>query len=163
RSAVCAAGAASSKTLRMSDWEFWIDVGGTFTDAFARRADGHLSHYKILSSGVVKGAVATGSTREKILDPARHYDPTEVWTGYRLRLRDERGQAIAESTVSHFDPRDGSLDLQTPLAIDPRAGQAYELFAEREAPLVAIRYLLGLPLAAPMPPVTVRLGTTRGT
>ena len=47
--------------FRMSNWEFWIDVGGTFTDSFARRPDGTLAHYKVLSSGVIKGAVGPGS------------------------------------------------------------------------------------------------------
>ena len=46
---------------------------------------------------------------------------------------------------------------------DPPPGAAYELRCDLEAPVVAIRYLLGLPLAEPVPPVHLRLGTTRGT
>ena len=42
----------------MSDWEFWIDVGGTFTDCLARAPDGRLLDRKVLSSGVTKGTVA---------------------------------------------------------------------------------------------------------
>ena len=38
-------------------WEFWIDVGGTFTDCFGRRPDGTLLRHKLLSSGVTKGIV----------------------------------------------------------------------------------------------------------
>ena len=38
-----------------------------------------------------------------------------------------------------------------------------ELFADEEAPILAIRKLLGLRLNEPIPPCTVRLGTTRGT
>jgi 5-oxoprolinase (ATP-hydrolysing) len=33
----------------MSDWEFWIDRGGTFTDIVARAPDGSLSAHKLLS------------------------------------------------------------------------------------------------------------------
>ena len=44
-----------------------------------------------------------------------------------------------------------------------RPARRYELAAGEEAPIVAIRYLLGLPLDEPIPPVAVRLGTTRGT
>ena len=59
----------------MAPWEFWIDVGGTFTDSFARAPDGRMTHYKILSSGTVKGAVGHGSSLDRILDPARTADP----------------------------------------------------------------------------------------
>jgi 5-oxoprolinase (ATP-hydrolysing) len=40
---------------------------------------------------------------------------------------------------------------------------AYELVSGEEAPLLAIRYLLGLGLGEPFPALSVRLGTTRGT
>ena len=55
----------------MSTWEFWIDVGGTFTDAFGRVDGGPLAHAKVLSSGVIKGAVGAGSSHRQIVDPAR--------------------------------------------------------------------------------------------
>ncbi|MCZ7140650.1 hypothetical protein O6379_24425, partial [Salmonella enterica subsp. enterica] len=31
------------------DWQFWIDRGGTFTDIVARRPDGSLATFKLLS------------------------------------------------------------------------------------------------------------------
>ena len=50
------------------------------------------------------------------------------------------------------------------MAISPASlASAYELRCDLEAPVIAIRYLLGLPLAEPVPPVVLRLGTTRGT
>ncbi|MEM9410195.1 MAG: hydantoinase/oxoprolinase N-terminal domain-containing protein, partial [Planctomycetota bacterium] len=36
-------------------WQFWIDVGGTFTDCLAQSPDGNEQVTKVLSSGVVKG------------------------------------------------------------------------------------------------------------
>ena len=36
-------------------WEFWIDVGGTFTDCLARAPYGEIRRLKLLSSGVFKG------------------------------------------------------------------------------------------------------------
>jgi len=35
--------------MRASDWQFWIDRGGTFTDIVARRPDGDLTTVKLLS------------------------------------------------------------------------------------------------------------------
>ncbi len=132
----------------MTSWEFWIDVGGTFTDSFARRPDGTLAHHKLLSSGVVKGAVGAGSTADRIVDPARGGDPDDFWTGWRLRLLDDQGQTLAESRLAGFEAATATLHLADPLAEAPAAGTPYELASEAEAPLVAIRYLLGLPHAA---------------
>src|SRR5690606_18146168 len=69
-------------------WEFWIDVGGTFTDCFGRRPDGTLIRHKLLSSGATKGAAAEGSTAQAVIDPARRRDPQDFWTGYTFQLLD---------------------------------------------------------------------------
>ncbi len=61
-----------------------------------------------------------------------------------------------------FDHSAGGLRLRG-LARAPSPGTSYELRSSLDAPLIAIRYLLGLPLAEPVPPVVLRLGTTRGT
>jgi 5-oxoprolinase (ATP-hydrolysing) len=147
----------------MSDWEFWIDVGGTFTDSFARRADGTLAHYKVLSSGVIKGAAARGSSADCVIDPARGADPPGVWDAYTLRLLDGQGRALCESLIARFDSQRGALLLTEPLSQAPVAGQSYEIFSGIEAPIIAIRYLIGIGLKHPIPPCSVRLGTTRGT
>ena len=45
----------------MSDWEFWIDRGGTFTDLVARDPTGRLRHHKLLSElGSGKDAAVEG-------------------------------------------------------------------------------------------------------
>jgi 5-oxoprolinase (ATP-hydrolysing) len=147
----------------MPTWEFWIDVGGTFTDAFARRTDGQLAHFKVLSSGVIKGTVGAGSSARRLVDPSRASDPADIWSGYRLALLDADGTIGAEATVAHFDHVTGSLAFEAPLSCEPAVGQSYELSAGILSPVLAIRYLLALPLSAPLPEVVVRLGTTRGT
>ncbi len=143
--------------------EFWIDVGGTFTDSFYRAPGGALAHYKVLSSGVVKGAVGPGSSRESIVDPTRAGDPEGIWAGFRFCLLDERGRPVFETTVDGSSRESRTLQLAEPLAGEPQHGQRYELSADVEAPIVAMRYLLACPLAQAIPPVAVRLGTTRGT
>jgi 5-oxoprolinase (ATP-hydrolysing) len=144
-------------------WQFWIDVGGTFTDCLAVRPDGRLVRHKVLSSGVTKGAAAAGSSRQVIIDPARATDPAGVWKGCQLRLVDDQGRIIARSRIAAFERETGALRLAAPLPVDPSAGQCYEIASDDEAPIVAIRYLLGLSAGDPIPPVAVRLGTTRGT
>ena len=65
--------------------------------------------------------------------------------------------------VTSFDHQTGRFTCDPPWAIDPSPGQAYELASPEEAPLLAMRYVMGLPLSERLPPVAVRLGTTRGT
>ncbi|HET6879579.1 MAG TPA: hydantoinase B/oxoprolinase family protein [Pirellulales bacterium] len=144
-------------------WEFWIDVGGTFTDCFARLPDGTLRRHKLLSSGVTKGAVRERSGRSVLVDPSRRVDPAGFWNGFGVRLLSTEGETLAEATVDSFDATRGEFVFRQPLRADPLLGQAYELHGDTEAPILAIRYLLGLPAEAAIPPVRVRLGTTRGT
>ena len=117
--------------------------------------------HKLLSSGVTKGAAAAGSSRREIIDPLRAADPPGFWTGYALRMLGPTGKVVAESIVGD-SAAGGVLRLATKLPVDVVPGQAYELSSGEEAPVVAIRYLLGLPLTAEIPHVVVRLGTTRG-
>ncbi len=146
-----------------STWQFWIDVGGTFTDCIGRSPQGRLIRHKLLSSGVTKGAVGRGSDRRRIVDPARAGDPEGFWDAHQLRLLDSAGRAVVETTAAGFDKGSATLHLAAPLPVDPQERQPYELAGGEEAPIAGIRYMLGLPLNAALPPMAVRLGTTRGT
>lgn len=141
--------------------EFWIDVGGTFTDCFVRFANGRVRRHKLLSTAVTKGTCDAGSSPIAIVDDSRKNDPAEIWTDCRLRLVDATGRATAEARVANF--ASGTLTLDPPLNAVPQIGQTYEILADEEAPTLAIRYLLGLGRHDALPPVNVRLGTTRGT
>lgn len=143
--------------------QFWLDVGGTFTDCFLQHPDGRLERAKVLSSGYTKGMVAADSTRDAILDVGRRGEPVQFWRGYRLRLLDALGAVTAEAVVADFEAATGRLRLHSPLASAPALGQSYELYSGEDSPLLGIRRLLGLPLDLPIPPCVVRLGTTRGT
>ena len=141
-------------------WQFWIDVGGTFTDCIARRPDGTLVRKKLLSSGVTKGAVGAGSTGARISAILGH-DVENFWRGYRFQLLGDDGEVLSESNVASSNKE--SLPLSSTLSVAPTSGQLFELTSSELAPIVAIRMLLGLRLDQPIPPVSVRLGTTRGT
>lgn len=144
-------------------WELAIDVGGTFTDCLAYGPNGEQLRHKLLSSGITKGTVGSHSTSSCIVDPARVDDPANFWVSFKVFLLDEMGQRIAETTVIEFDAPTGTLRLDNNLNSKLQPGTAYELACDLEAPVIGIRYLLGLPLATPVPPIRLRLGTTRGT
>ncbi|MEW4526897.1 hydantoinase/oxoprolinase N-terminal domain-containing protein [Maioricimonas sp. JC845] len=143
-------------------WQFWIDVGGTFTDCVAVTPDGEMRTFKTLSSGVTKGDVAD-RTDGAIVDPRRAGDPPGFWNGYAIRFLDAAGQEVHSGQVSNFDADSGTLTVEGGVPASVDNGYVYELTSDEEAPIVAIRYLLGLRLDQAIPEVTVRLGTTRGT
>ncbi len=145
------------------NWEFSIDVGGTFTDCLAKNPAGHIRRHKLLSSAVTKGTAGAGSTSERIVDSARAGDPTDFWMGFHCTIFDSSGIPSGETEVIGFESASGELKLSPPLSITHPSGISYELTCEHAAPVLAIRYLMGLPLAKPVPPVRLRLGTTRGT
>jgi 5-oxoprolinase (ATP-hydrolysing) len=141
-------------------WEFWIDVGGTFTDCLARSPGGSLRTLKVLSSGVTKGLIGHAEG-QAIFDPARSGDSVDFWAGYELRLLASEGAIVERRSVTASDAA-GRITLSAPLR-GALCGVRYELASGEEAPILAIRTALGLRLGDPIPPVVVRLGTTRGT
>jgi len=143
-------------------WQFWIDVGGTFTDCIARSPEGALVRHKLLSSGIVKGTVQAGSTTSEVAVD-RHHEQDDFFRGYRFRLLDQAGELVAERLVTGFHRSRGVVQLDAPLPAVPAAGAPCELASDEEAPLVAIRFILGLRRDESIPSVAVRLGTTRGT
>ncbi|MCH2124510.1 MAG: hydantoinase B/oxoprolinase family protein [Pirellulaceae bacterium] len=144
-------------------WQFWIDVGGTFTDCLARQENGPLLRRKVLSSGVMLGAVDSRSTALRIIDPTKQTDPDDFWKGYELRLFQSHGVCVGQSVIKSFDSLTGTLHLENRLNIDSRQSYTYELSAGEEAPILGIRLLLGVKLSESLPNISVRLGTTRGT
>ncbi|HEY2252966.1 MAG TPA: hydantoinase/oxoprolinase family protein, partial [Planctomycetaceae bacterium] len=177
----------------MKPWEFWIDVGGTFTDCIARSPDDRLIECKVLSSGVTRRRIGEvlgpvrfcedlarldgnrrDSTRRdppsrdpllsnKPIRDAAIRDPIDFWLGYELRFLDALGQPFFTSRIVAFDARTGAFTTAALLPESVEAGLSFELAAGEESPILAIRTVLGLRLDEPIPPVSVRLGTTRGT
>lgn len=147
----------------MNHWEFWIDVGGTFTDCLARTPTGEILTHKLLSSGMTPGVVRETPSPIQIVDPLRKGDPPEFWRSYACRLLDPSGKPLYAGRVLESDSDSGTLTLDKVLPIDLPVETRYELQGEEEAPVVAIRYLMKVPAGEPIPPIQVRLGTTRGT
>src|SRR5262245_30912042 len=112
-------------------WQYWLDVGGTFTDCLARRPDGTLLRRKVLSSGVMKGVVAENPNARIIVDERLWSFPDNFWAGYVFRLLDRNGSVTFESAI---ESSDSGLVLKSPLAFPAQLGQAYELKSPEDAP-----------------------------
>ncbi|MCA9062715.1 MAG: hydantoinase B/oxoprolinase family protein [Planctomycetaceae bacterium] len=151
----------------MAEWQFWIDVGGTFTDCIGIEPCGAIHTLKTLSSGVTTGRGRIAENPAILCDPGRVKDPPGFWNQATLRIRNPLTASHFETTVLHFDAAAGTLLLREAIPAEwipigePRI--SYELSTKWHAPVLAIRYLLRLPFDEICPPVQVRFGTTRGT
>ena len=143
-------------------WQFWIDVGGTFTDCVARRPDGRLVTHKLLSTGRTLTVCAAEATARRWRDPALRGAPDGYYEGWRF-LWAPPGQSPATRYVRRFDPARGTLDFDEPFPAIPAAGSGGEPDGGEDAPVAGIRWLLGRKLNEPLGAVRVRLGTTRAT
>ncbi len=145
------------------DWQFWIDVGGTFTDCLGVEPGGPTHRLKVLSSSQFPGRVEAIEDGRTILDAARCCDPHDFWNGYAIRFPAWEDRPAGSARVLGHDAEAGRLTLDRPCGGSLSAGQPYRLQSDEPAPLLAIRYLLRRGRREPLPPVKVRLGTTKGT
>ncbi|MCH9655256.1 MAG: hydantoinase B/oxoprolinase family protein [Planctomycetes bacterium] len=145
------------------NWEFWIDVGGTFTDCIARSPENEFVPFKTLSSGITKGRVQQICTPSTIVDPSRQGDPADFWQDYQIEFLNEEGQSIHSAQVTTFDTSSGGLSFTPSLPGTVKESAGYELSSGEEAPVLAIRWILGLKKSETISNVSVKLGTTRGT
>ena len=139
-------------------WQFWIDVGGTFTDCLAVDPAGRIRTAKVLSSGKLRArgerAEQTNRLRLRGLDEL----PDDFFAGWVLSL--DRGGFHAR--IARYESKTNEIVLQHELPPTLSIEDA-ELSAGEEAPVVAIRRFLGKRLDEPIGEVDVYLGTTRGT
>jgi 5-oxoprolinase (ATP-hydrolysing) len=142
--------------------DFWIDVGGTFTDCIARQPDGSLRTHKLLSTGRYPSTADASSGVSLWRASSLRSAPAGYFKGYRFAC-DLPGHGPLERTVTGFDAASGALSFDIPLPVAPPPETRGELFSHEEAPVAGIRWLRELGLDEPIGPVRVRLGTTRAT
>jgi 5-oxoprolinase (ATP-hydrolysing) len=149
-------------------YEFSIDVGGTFTDCI-EHSSSTIKRHKLLSSGRTLGKIEKIAAKA-IHDPLRVDDPVGFWVGTQLSVINEKDAAgnnvngIDDHTIRTIIASDtaGTLTLDSPLPTSV-IGESYEIRTELSAPIIGIHHLLGIPLNESLPPINLRLGTTRGT
>ncbi|MEZ6055524.1 MAG: hydantoinase B/oxoprolinase family protein [Planctomycetaceae bacterium] len=172
---------ANAARADLRRWQFFIDVGGTFTDCVAIAPDGGMRTAKVLSSGRVKGAARVDAGGRVLHVLGALPGGESFWNGSTLLQLDSRGNVIAEDVVDTFSTVEQRLKLLPPLSFPASMPTddsmqiadvglsadasvvTFELVPGLDAPLLAIRLILGLPPGTELPLMDVRLGTTRGT
>lgn len=139
--------------------EAWIDVGGTFTDCLVRTTSGEVLRTKILSSSRVPVSVEPMSATECRSNHLQH-DCLNFWAGAELAGFDSSGQQLVSTAI--LSSKSAGI-LQLAARVDWTSISRFEVQPNCEAPVLAVRRLLQIPLGQKLPELTVRLGTTRGT
>ncbi len=143
---------------RAKTWRLCIDTGGTFTDCLAVDPQGGRRRAKILSSSTFRARVRQARAPRRLTFAASWQAPIDFLRGGRLRWlqRDEPPLAVVGS-------RSDELLTAEELPLDLQPGERFEVAFEEEAPVLAARWLTGTAGGCALPPIDLRLATTRGT
>ena len=138
----------------MMAWRISADTGGTFTDAYAIDPQGRSSRCKVLSSGVLRARVRPGVVPEQLYLEGLPDLPAEVLRGFRACAEGEMRRVLA------WEPVAGVVTLEAAFSALPKR---LDLTTGEEAPVLAARLLTATPGDCPLPPLDMRLATTRAT
>ncbi|OYP37641.1 hydantoinase B/oxoprolinase family protein [Rhodopirellula sp. MGV] len=158
------------------------DVGGTFTDCIVVQAGNanpgpeatpDLRSIKVLSTGLIRCEGTLGPD-----DNATLTLPDELLCGlpgHRLPDRFFAGAKLSElvsgirhsiGTIREYHAASGQVSIQPAKEADAVDGdhlRQFEIDCGLEAPVLATRLLLGIPIEQRLPPMVARVGTTKGT
>ncbi|TAG19037.1 MAG: 5-oxoprolinase [Cytophagia bacterium] len=139
----------------MKNWQIWIDTGGTFTDCIAQPPSGSTKRIKILSSSFLRAKITTKTAANTFAFTANWSFDAALLVGFEARVIGSEYFAKIVQIDNHTLTLDRDWDVEnTP---------DFELTSHEEAPILAARLLTQTPLGAAFPPLTMRLGTTKGT
>jgi 5-oxoprolinase (ATP-hydrolysing) len=141
-------------------WKIWADTGGTFTDCLAEDPAGRLHRAKVLSTSAVRGRIAAWDGEDAVRVEPGWAVPAGFFRGFAFRLLREDAAAVE---VLDWEPDGRLLRLASLLPPGDFIGATFELRSPEEAPVLAARLVTGTALDAPLPPIAMRLATTRGT
>lgn len=141
-------------------WDIWIDTGGTFTDCLATDPDGRWHRTKVLSNSSLRGKITATLQHNQ-------YKIEQDWNTVDHFIRDFTFRLLnidhAPVSVEAFDAARSIVTLDSGLGdIDPE-GESFEVVSREEPPLLAARLITDTRPEEELPPLNLRLATTRGT
>ncbi|MEN7551329.1 hydantoinase B/oxoprolinase family protein [Rapidithrix thailandica] len=142
-------------------WKIWVDTGGTFTDALAFSPEGYLKRVKLLSSSSLRGRLLARVGDKTYRIQANWPIEKDILAGYTFNyLGRENAERII---VLHVDHKRQTLELSKALDLEEDFPVEFEVTAGEEAPVMAARMITQCGLQEPLPPLEMRLGSTKGT
>ncbi|WP_353722231.1 hydantoinase B/oxoprolinase family protein [Dyadobacter sp. 676] len=145
------------KNTPSTAWQIWIDTGGTFTDCLAIDPTGNKTRIKVLSSSCLRGRITEKLGNNTYRFKASWSYDGALFKNYTFKLHGNE----MPSRIETIDRRQHTITLKDDLAFTQPTD--FEITTGEEAPILAARLLTQTPLDQPLPPIAMRLGTTKGT
>ena len=141
-------------------WQIWVDTGGTFTDCIAIGEAGLEFRAKVLSTSSVRG-------RSRWIESARRLGldvswdlPDNFFSGAQIHPLGRPHQSLP---IRSYDAVAQEIEVGSPLDKTWLDGPLFEIESGVEAPVLAAHWVTRTPLNRALPPIWMRLATTRGT
>ncbi|HHM23679.1 MAG TPA: 5-oxoprolinase, partial [Bacteroidetes bacterium] len=135
--------------MQKREWQIWVDTGGTFTDCLALDPEGNLHRAKVLSSSALRGKVVRAASARELHVDAGTGLPSGFLEGFSFRIL---GSGHPPIQIARHDAATGRITLAKELTTIPQSGDAFEALSPEEAPVLAARMVMGVPLGQPLPP-----------
>ncbi len=139
-------------------WLICVDTGGTFTDCVARDPNGHILRAKVLSSSSLRARVRSVSDSGTVELNHSEELPEDFFKGCLasvLGCEDDPIPVVRSATGG----RSITLFQSGRIAV----GNTIEIQSPDEAPILAARVVTRTRHGVPLPPMILRVATTRGT
>lgn len=140
-------------------WTISIDTGGTFTDCLALDPTNKLQRIKVLSDGSLRGHVISVKSNTLTFN-ARWPTTANIFSGYTLRFPADK---LPDFTIRHCDLINNKIETLEEISGYNLDQLDFQITAGEEAPVLCARIATSTPLDQDLPPIELRLGSTRGT
>ncbi len=141
-------------------WDIWIDTGGTFTDCIAQTPEGIIKRAKVLSNSCLRGQLESSGQDRGVYFFSKNWPQSgNIFSTYTIRL--PRFPELGPRRVLEMDMSNHQLQLDHPFPV--KLPVDFEITAQEEAPILAIRLITNTALDQTLPPIDLRLGFTKGT
>jgi 5-oxoprolinase (ATP-hydrolysing) len=147
--------------MNFSSWHIWIDTGGTFTDCIATDPHGKRHYVKVLSNSSLRGTILRQISPTAIEVKQHWQAPDNFVRG--LKLVTLGGKKLSR-TVTAFDAEASTLSFEDAFPEDAELTNiTFDLRSGEEAPILACRLVTNTLPSENLPPIQLRLATTKGT
>jgi 5-oxoprolinase (ATP-hydrolysing) len=147
----------------VENFKIAVDTGGTFTDCIALDNEGNIHTCKVLSNSTLRGNIDAVLDNNTIRVTHSWHVNKDIFTHYHFRLLNHP-LSIFDFIIEKYEVEQQIIHLNKPLPKDiPLEATAFEITAFEEAPILAARLITQTPLLEGLPPLSFRLGSTKGT
>jgi len=144
----------------MGKWKIWADTGGTFTDCIAISPENEIKRIKILSSSALRGTIQKKITDNTFEVKVNWNTKQSIFAGYQLYFASNPDIGLE---IEEAFPTKGIIKFSQTPSFTVEIGSNFSITAQEEAPIMAARLATDTPLQTALPPLQMRIGSTKGT